>query len=92
MSRYGYTLLAEAFPAAKKAHRCIWCGESIPIGEKHRHEKSIYCGTFQDHRWHLECRDAANAELFDQGEEEFAPFDNERPVRAATSLAQEVGK
>lgn len=45
-----YTLLSQTEPTARKEHRCIWCGETILVGEKHQHERSIYDGSFQNHR------------------------------------------
>lgn len=77
-----YTLLSESHPVARKAHKCIWCGQTIAVGEKHRHERSIFEGSFQDQRWHPEC-DAAFSEAirFEGGHElEFEPYGNERPV------------
>ena len=67
-----YQLIRESFPVAQKPHRCIWCGQGIPIGEKHRHEVSTFDG-FQDHRWHLEC-DAEAADCFADGDCEFIPY------------------
>ena len=60
-----YQLLSETQPAARKEHRCIWCGEQILKSEKHVHECSKWDGEFQDHRWHLECK-TASAEYFNQ--------------------------
>ena len=71
-----YTLIREAFPVARKKHRCIWCGEGIPVGLKHRHEISTFDG-LQDHRWHLECAKSSQ-EHFEEGPE-FSPYDNPRP-------------
>lgn len=73
-----YTLLRSTWPAARKAYRCIWCGQAIPVGEVHRHEVSRYDGHFQDHRWrrHHTPR-ATEALLYD---EEFTPYGNERPA------------
>lgn len=75
-----YTLLVETFPVARKDHKCIWCGQIIIKGEKHRHEKSVYDG-IQDHRWHLECNKAANDYFRKEHEEEFAPYENKRPAK-----------
>ena len=55
-----YQLLSKSMPVARKQYRCIWCPEFILKGEKHAHENSKYEGEFQDHRWHLECRNAAD--------------------------------
>lgn len=78
---YGYTLLSESFPVARKQHRCIWCGESILPGEKYRDERSIFDGEFQYHKWHPECCDAAakDEEMAEWGGE-FSAYDNERPT------------
>ena len=40
-------------------------------GEKHVHESSKYDGDFQDHRWHFECKKAADSFFRKYGEEEF---------------------
>ena len=77
-----YQLIRESFPVARKAHRCIWCGESIPIGEKHRYEVSTF-GGMQNHRWHMECDEAA-ADYFNSGDgPEFLAHENERPAPSA---------
>ena len=75
-----YQLIRETFPVARKQRRCIWCGESILIGEKHRHEISKF-DELQDHRWHLECNEAAAA-YFQAGDgPEFSAHENERPIK-----------
>ncbi|MGD9590832.1 MAG: hypothetical protein AB7Q37_18480 [Pyrinomonadaceae bacterium] len=71
-----YVLIRESYPRAGKRHRCIWCGERIEIGERHRHEISRYDG-LQDHRWHVECDDDAREAL--RYDPEFIPYNNERP-------------
>jgi hypothetical protein len=76
-----YALIEESFPVARKRHTCIWCGENIDVGEKHRHEKSNYCGDFQNHRWHMECNQAAQVQFADEGDTEFSPYDNPRPEK-----------
>ena len=64
---------------ARKAHRCIWCGQAIKPGEHYIDERSLYDGRIQRHRWHPECKDAADEYYRDFNEEEFSPYDNERP-------------
>lgn len=81
---YGYTLLADSWPIARKPHRCIWCGQQIEAGEKYRRERSVYNGEMQNHAWHPECDEAA-AEEFSHGEQEFIPHQNERPEKKAAS-------
>lgn len=78
----GYVLIRESFPIARKPHRCIWCGETITVGIKHCHEISKY-DDLQDHRWHQECREAS-FDYFCNGEEEFSPYENERPKQEAS--------
>jgi hypothetical protein len=73
-----YTLLSSTSPKARKDHKCIWCGEAIPKGEKYTHEKSVYDGEMQDHKWHDECLKWANKNHFPH-QEEFDPMENERP-------------
>jgi len=75
-----YTLLGETTRTAKKSHKCIWCGQQIATGEKYIHEKSVYDHQMQNHKWHPECKDAAN-EYFAAGEEEFTPYEHDRPVK-----------
>ena len=82
----GYSLIRESFPVARKAHRCIWCGESIPVGLKHRYEVSMF-GELQRHRWHLEC-DKDAAKYFAEDGPEFCPYDNPRPTER-TEYVQE---
>lgn len=75
-----YALLSESWPVARKQHRCIWCGEPIPIGEKYRREYSVFDGHFQNHAWHSECDDDAR-DYFSSGEDVFIPYSAERPVQ-----------
>lgn len=77
-----YRLLAENTRKARKEHRCVWCGQKIAVGEAHTHERSIYEGEFQNHRWHRECYDAMQEEARESGGEmEFAYMDNPRGGR-----------
>ena len=82
-----YALLSATTPKARKEHRCIWCGQKILIGETYRHERSVYDGDMQNHKWHLEC-DKASAEYFAENGEEFDPYDNERPPKLQSSERQ----
>ena len=74
-----YSLLRETFPMARKCHRCIWCGEWIELGETYRHERSVYNGNMQDHKWHLECDKLFQTDVGAGGDEELLPYSNERP-------------
>ena len=73
-----YQLLSETEPRARKEYSCIWCSEKIRKGEKHVHESSKNDGDFQDHRWHMECRTAADLFFCTSWEEEFTPHDHKR--------------
>lgn len=76
-----YRLFEMKTRKAAKQHRCIWCGQRIAIGESYDDERSVYDGNVQRHRWHPECRTFASDEIFEMGEEEFTPWDNERPAK-----------
>ena len=85
-----HQLIRESFPVARKPHRCVWCGESIPVGLKHRHEISAFDG-IQDHRWHLEC-DKAAQDYFNSGDgPEFSAHDNERPIPQFAAVERSDG-
>ena len=77
MTDFGETI----WPTAAKAHRCEWCGETIPKGEKHAHFAGKWDGEFQDWRMHSECytEGDANQEI----QEGFTPYEHERPSIAA---------
>ena len=75
-----YQLIKETFPVARKAHKCIWCGQSIVPGERYRHEISKY-DEFQDHKWHQECNAAAVVQFTETLEVEFDAYDNDRPAK-----------
>jgi hypothetical protein len=66
-------------PVAKKDHRCIWCGESIPTGEKHHKQFGRFDGEIQTNRYHDECYGAMTTsdDVIDDGC--FTPYENERP-------------
>lgn len=70
-----YELLNKTNPKARKAYRCIWCGEPIAVAESHIHEVSKYDGEFQDHRWHPECKSSAESFFRQEGETEFLPHE-----------------
>ena len=74
-----YTLFSSDVRTAKKAHTCIWCGQKILVGEKYTDERSVYDGNIQRHRWHPECHADSVKYFRESGEEEFTPWDNERP-------------
>lgn len=72
-----YTLLSEReVKAARKAHRCIWCGQAINAGDPYTYERSIFEGQPQSHHWHPECLGAMREEMAGEGGEgyEFNPW------------------
>lgn len=73
-----YTCLRETTPVARKEHKCIWCGQLIPVGERYHREHSIFDGRFQDHRWHNECWDAAQQFFRESHDNEFVVYENPR--------------
>jgi hypothetical protein len=75
-----YELLSKTRPIARKDHRCIWCGQKIPKGEQYISEQSVFDGDFQNHHWHFECLEDAQANT--DYEWEFMPYHNERPRKA----------
>ena len=75
-----YALMSESTPKARTTHCCIWCGESILKGETYRHERSVYDGHFQNHKWHLECVEAAG-EYFKKEGPDFDPYSFKRPTK-----------
>jgi hypothetical protein len=77
-----YALLSESFPVARKQHRCIWCGEAIPVGEKYRRERSVYDGNLQNFAWHPECAQDQQDELAAGGDAEFMQYSAERATRS----------
>ena len=83
----GYRLLAESEPTARKAHRCIWCGESIAAGDKYHRVRSFYDGAIQDQAWHQGCKTTAENEYYETGEGEFLAYGNERGTTPATTGA-----
>ena len=78
-----YTLISETTPVAKKAHTCIWCGEPIIPGQRYVRERSVYEGEPQNYKWHAECR-ADALECIREGDDEFLPFENDRPPSPGT--------
>ena len=76
-----YTLLSSRTSKAVKQHKCIWCGESILVGEKYNRSSSIFDGDFQDQCWHLECLEDAQKCFKEEHSCEFSAYDNERPKK-----------
>lgn len=81
-----YRLLSERkITAARKPHRCIWCGQPIPVGHPYTYERSVYDGEMQSHHWHDECARACADEVREWGGDfEFIPYENERGAVSAS--------
>lgn len=66
-------------PTAKKNHRCTWCGQHILAGTKYNKWSSVDDGWFMN-KMHDECYDAMHEEFRLSWDNEYTPYDNERPV------------
>ena len=85
-----FTLLSSVTRKARKQHRCIWCTEPIEMGDKYTHEKSVYDGYMQDHKWHPECL-GANADYHrEEGESEFEAHSFARGTTHEAGLNMEL--
>lgn len=51
-------LLTDGDVTARKRHKCVWCGEHIEIGEKHRQQSGIFEGEPFRMKYHAECHKA----------------------------------
>lgn len=76
-----YHLLSEKWVAARRPHRCIWCGQRIATNEIYLRERSIFDWNHQNHAWHWDCWFDAKVNYFDFYEE-FEPYENERPAQS----------
>lgn len=79
-----FTAMGYYQPVGKKDYRCIWCGQTIPKGQKHCKQTGIFEDEFQSNRYHPECFDAAGEDNGYWGDG-FTPFENERPIRDASA-------
>ncbi len=77
-----YEQISSTTPKSRKPHRCMWCGESIQVGEVHNRETGTYYGEFQDNRFHSECFGPMQ-EHCQENDGEFFPYENERPTKEA---------
>lgn len=64
---------------ARKEHRCSYCGEPIPAGDRYVYQTGIYDGRWFVSRMHSECF----GDLVESGEDEYILYSNERPSGAA---------
>lgn len=68
-----FVLISSDTRTACKDHECIWCDEKIRTNQLYVRETSTYCGEFQDHRWHPECKVASEEWFSIELEPEFEP-------------------
>ena len=73
------TIIAESTQRARKAHRCSWCGQPIPVGEEYVRTRFVFEGDPGSNKFHMEC-DKAAAEDYAEWGEGFMPYENERPT------------
>ncbi len=71
---------------ARKEHRCTWCGESIAPGSEYLRWMSVDDSMYTN-KMHRECFDACHEECGYWGEDEYRPFDNQRPPPTGRSTA-----
>jgi hypothetical protein len=77
-----FTLIGESKQRARKAHRCSWCGQPIPVGEVYLRTRFVFEGYPGSNRFHLEC-DKAAADDYAECGEGFMPYENQRPAKLA---------
>lgn len=70
---------------ARKEHQCTWCGQPIAKGESHQMWKSVDGGWFTN-RMHPECVQACNEECSEWNDDEYHPYDNERPAAQSAPI------
>lgn len=78
------TTISESTQRARKAHRCSWCGQPIPVGEVYVRTRFAFEGDPGSNKFHLECDKAAEDDYAEWGEG-FMPYENERPAKVAQS-------
>lgn len=72
---------------ARKPHRCTWCGQEIAKGERYDMWKSVDDGWFTN-RMHPECVEACDEECREFHDNEYHPYDNERPAKATLRIQE----
>lgn len=60
---------------ARKAHQCIYCAETINVGDEYVHQTGVYEGKWYTSKMHPECFEG----MCDGGEGEYTPYSHERP-------------
>lgn len=68
----------------RKVHRCIFCGQHTAVGSAYFKQSGVWDGVWFTGRYHPECWVA----LADEGNDEFSPYSNERPVPLAVQTTE----
>lgn len=75
--------------AARVKHRCTWCSQDILPGERYLRWISVDDSMYTN-KMHPECHAACNEEYRDSGDNEYHPYDNERPPAAHRTAPPEA--
>lgn len=63
-------VLKTTHPIAKKEHRCNYCNQIIPIGEKYTSQANVFYGDFYVWKSHIRCGDiASKLKMYDDCDE-----------------------
>lgn len=74
-----FDLLTDETRKARKMHKCIWCGESIGVGDSYRYQSGVFDGEMQGNHWHHECVEAAGRFCYELDlEDGFTPYEYQR--------------
>jgi len=74
-----WEVISSELRKARKPHKCIWCGQAIEPGIQYRYERVRGPDGMDFNPWHLECDEAHREGCRRDGDDEFSPYDNERP-------------
>lgn len=76
-----WEVISSELRKARKRHACIWCGHPIEPGTQYRYERVRGPDGMDFNPWHLECDEAHREVCRLDGDDEFTPYDNERPAQ-----------
>lgn len=79
-----WEVISSELRKARTTHKCIWCGQSIWSGTQYRYERVRGPDGMDFNKWHLECDEAHREAIRFDGDDEFVPYDNERPAPTVT--------
>ncbi len=72
-----FDVLTDKDVVARKAHKCIWCGEQIDRSTTYRRQTGKFDGDFQSNAWHLDCIDVSD-EILECEADTFEPYTYQR--------------